>query len=275
MPRTVNRSLLDNAKNNKNDEFYTQFVDIERELKHYKEQFAGKVIYCNCDDPYKSNFFKYFALNFNHLKLKKLVTTYYTRKSKNLELFDSKDSQEKNIKYSHKIIVTEQLPNTNDNLINIEHILHNPKNSFSKLEGNGDFRSNECLTLLKEADIVVTNPPFSLFREYIDTLVKYSKKFLIISPVNALTYKNIYPLIKENKIWVGINLGRGISGFIVPEYYELYGLETKINEYGERIISPNNCMWLTNLNNTKRQEFIPLTKKYIGNEFAYPRYCIC
>jgi len=139
-------------------------------------------------------------------------------------------------------------------------------------KGDGDFRNIENIELLKKADIVVTNPPFSLFREYIDQIIKYEKKFLVIGNINCITYKEIFKLIQNNQAWLGINLGRGISGFIVPKHYELYGTETKINENGERIISPNNCLWLTNLDNSKRHENIPLTKKYYGNEGNYPRY---
>ena len=140
------------------------------------------------------------------------------------------------------------------------------------LKGDGDFRSKESIELLKEADIVVTNPPFSLFREYVDQLIRHEKKFLIIGNINAITYKEIFKLIKENKAWLGINMGRGISGFIVPEHYELYGTETRIDELGNRIISPNNCLWLTNLDTLKRHEDIVLTKKYYGNESEYPYF---
>ena len=139
-------------------------------------------------------------------------------------------------------------------------------------EGDGDFRSKESIDLLKKSDIVVTNPPFSLFRDFISQLDKFKKKFLVISNINAITYKEVFALIKENKVWMGVNMGRGISGFIVPKHYELYGLETKINDLGERIVSPNNCMWLTNLDNAQRHEFIPLTKEYNGNERDYPRF---
>ena len=141
--------------------------------------------------------------------------------------------------------------------------------------GDGDFRSFESIELLKQSDIVVTNPPFSLFREYVRQLINYSKKFLLISNINAITYKEIFTLIQANKIWLGINFGRGISGFIVPEDYELYGTETRTDELSNRIISPNNCLWLTNLDVIRRHEFIPLTKKYYGNESAYPFYDNC
>lgn len=242
MVRKANHSLLDKAKNDKNDEFYTQLVDIESELLNYKEQFKNKIVLCNCDDVKNSNFFKYFVSNFEDLKLKKLICSCYVSDGTQgywYEYTGQKSPDLKKIKY---------------------------------FKGNGDFRNDENQELLKQADIVVTNPPFSLFREYVSQLAKYNKHFLIISNVNAITYKEVYSLIKDNKAWLGINLGRGISGFIVPDTYKLYGLETKINEAGERIVSPNNCMWLTNLNNSKRKEYMVLSKKYRGNEKDYPHY---
>lgn len=139
-------------------------------------------------------------------------------------------------------------------------------------KGDGDFRSVESIELLKQSDIVVTNPLFSLFREYVNQLVKYDKKFLIIGNINAITYKEIFKLIKQNRAWLGINLGRGLSGFIVPEHYELYGTETKIDSSGNKIVSPKNCLWLTNLDTFKRHQDIALTKRYLGNEIEYPRY---
>ena len=144
--------------------------------------------------------------------------------------------------------------------------------TVTQLQGNGDFRSEECIQILEHSDIVVTNPPFSLFREYICQLDSHKKDFLVISNINAITYKEVFPLIRANKAWLGVCFGRGISGFIVPENYELYGTETKIDENGNRIISPNNCMWLTSLDNEKRHQPIELVKKYKGNEDAYPFY---
>lgn len=249
MARNATNKLLQNAKKSKSDEFYTQLCDIESELQHYKSHFINKVIYCNCDDPRSSNFFKYFATNFNELGLKKIITACY--KKQDINLFNND-----NIK---KGFFTEySAPNTP-----IE---------IKEFNGDGDFRSAESIELLKQSDIVVTNPPFSLFREYVEQLVKYEKKFLIIGNINAITYKEIFKLIKENKAWLGINLGRGISGFIVPEHYELYGTEARIDSFGNRIVSPNNCLWLTNLDNFKRHEDIQLTKKYFGNEAEYPKY---
>ncbi|TAG87018.1 MAG: adenosine deaminase [Bacteroidetes bacterium] len=245
------------AKNSKKDEFYTQLSDIERELIYYKEHFKNKVVFCNCDDPRNSNFFKYFADNFENLELKKLLVACYKNQEKNLFI-----QQE-----SENAVFLEYTGNKNENKIyNINEI------GIKYLKGNGDFRSQESIELLKQSDIVVTNPPFSLFREYVEQLIKYEKKFLIIGNINAITYKEIFKLIKENKAWLGINMGRGISGFIVPQYYELYGTEVNIDNFGNKIISPNNCLWLTNLDTFKRHEDIILTKTYCGNEKKYPKF---
>jgi hypothetical protein len=233
--RVVDHTLLDKAKVNKKDEFYTQLIDIEKEMIHYTKHFRGKVVYCNCDNPETSNFWKYFYDNFIELGLKELYATYYGKEAC-FYRYDGKD-----------IIST-------------------------SLQGEGDFRSNECENILEQSDIVVTNPPFSLFREYITQLNTYEKDFLIISNINAITYKEVFPLIQANKIWLGVCFGRGISGFVVPDSYELYGTETLINESGDRIISPNNCMWLTSLDNEKRHQPIKLEKKYDGNEEKYPFY---
>lgn len=247
MTRNINRAFLKNAKINKKDEFYTQMIDIEKELYHYQNHFMGKVILCNCDDVNTSNFFRYFYENFHKLGLKKIICSSY--KSKNPQI-------KSNSGFWYEYTGVENLENKN----------------IKYFEGDGDFRNNENIELLKQADIVVTNPPFSLFREYVEQLVTYDKKFLIIGNVNCITYKEIFKLIQDNKIWLGVHLGRGISGFIIPSYYELYGTETKINENGERIVSPNNCLWLTNLDIENRHKYLTLTKKYYGNELNYPFY---
>ena len=255
MVRKVQHSLLKKAKMNKNDEFYTQFLDIESEMKHYKSHFKNKIVFCNCDDARVSNFFNYFVANFAELGIKKLITVGYKKQSDNS--FDS--SEVESGSYFTYLGTKDETKKPHEN-------------DIIYLNGDGDFRSDESIELLKQSDIVVTNPPFSLFREYVAQLIEYNKQFLIIGNINAITYKEIFTLIKGNKVWLGINLGRGISGFIVPEYYELYGTETKIDNYGNRIVSPNNCLWLTNLDNFKRHEDIPLTKKYYGNEIEYPKY---
>lgn len=247
MARKATNNLLQKAKKLKNDEFYTQIQDIERELHYYKNHFEGKIVYCNCDDPYTSNFFKYFVSNFKELKLKKVIASCFKEQTPNL--FSTKEIE--------KAFFAEY---------------EGEKIAVSYFKGDGDFRSAECIALLKQSDIVVTNPPFSLFREYVAQLVKYDKKFLIIGNINAITYKEIFKLIQENKAWLGIHLGRGISGFIVPQHYELYGTEARIDASGNRIVSPNNCLWLTNLDNFKRHEDIVLTKNYFGNENNYPQY---
>lgn len=245
MARNATNNGLTQARKNKNDEFYTQLCDIESELKHYKHHFKNKVVYCNCDDPRVSNFFQYFVLNFKEMGIKKLMSSCYNEDGKGF--FFAYSGEEENI----------------NTLI---------KDKSVSFKGDGDFRSNESMELLEQCDIVVTNPPFSLFREYVDQLVNHNKKFLIIGNVNAITYKEIFKLIKANNAWLGINLGRGVSGFIVPDHYELYGTEARIDKEGRRIVSPNNCLWLTNLDNFKRHEDIPLTKRYLENETEYPKY---
>lgn len=255
MARIATNKLLQKAKKSKSDEFYTQLCDIESELKHYKTHFKDKIVYCNCDDPRISNFFKYFSINYEELKIKKLLTACYREQSG--DLFGKKN-QDRGFFFEYT--------NTSEEKSKLTQPEIKPFN------GDGDFRSTESIKLLEKSDIVVTNPPFSLFREYVEQLVKHDKKFLIIGNVNAITYKEIFKLIKENKAWLGINLGRGVSGFIVPEHYELYGTEARIDEAGNRIVSPNNCLWLTNLDTFKRHEDILLTKKYFGNEHKYPKY---
>ena len=230
---------LSNAKKAKNDEFYTQLSDIENELKHYKNHFAGKVVYCNCDDARKSNFFRFFQKKFNDYGLKKLVTTSYNE--------DGHGS----------VLVYEGDTNSNGKLDDTEI-------KVSELKGNGDFRSKECIELLKEADIVVTNPPFSLFREYIATLVQYNKKFLVIGNQNAITYKEIFPLIKENKLWTGNNM---VKTFRVPQ---VTNKNCEVLPNGEIIAKFGSICWFTNLDIKKRHEEIILYKKY--NEEEFPKY---
>ena len=255
MARNISHSLLTDAKTNKKDEFYTQLSDIERELKHYKNHFKDKVVLCNCDDPRVSNFFHFFSYNFERFGLKKLIATCY--KSKDADLFSENKSEQ--------AIYLEYTGDKNGNNVpDAEEI------GIKPLKGDGDFRSKECIELLKEADIVVTNPPFSLFREYVAQLIEYDKKFLIVGNINAITYKEIFKLIKENKAWLGVNMGRGISGFIVPKHYELYGSEARVDEDGNRIVATNNCLWLTNLDNPKRHDDIVLYKNYSAEE--YPTY---
>lgn len=243
------------AKSAKNDEFYTILSDIEKELRHYKKHFKNKTVFCNCDDPRISNFFHYFSYNFEQLGLKKLITTCY--KNQNMNLFSENKSKTG--------IYLEYNGDKNQNNI------PNPTEiGISHLKGDGDFRSQECIELLKQSDIVVTNPPFSLFREYVGQLIKYNKKFLIIGNWNAISYKEIFKLIKENKIWIGINSNRNFTGFMVPKHYSLHGTEARIDENGNRIVSSNNTCWFTNLDIDKRHEELILYKTY--NKTEYPTY---
>ncbi len=255
MVRRATNKLLTNAKRAKNDEFYTRLPDIERELLHYRKHFKNKVVFSNCDDPRISKFFQYFSYNFEMLGLKKLITTCY--KNQNRDLFSQHDTE--------KAIYLEYDGDKNQNRVpDPEEI------GIKQLEKDGDFRSEECIELLKQSDIVVTNPPFSLFREYIAQLIKYKKKFLIIGTWNAAKYKGVFKHIMENKLWLGINSNRNFSGFTVPKHYPLDGTEARIDENGDRIVSSNNTCWFTNLDNTKRHEELILYRTY--NENEYPKY---
>lgn len=227
-PTPRNRNLHAASKA-KNDEFYTQLSDIEKELKHYKEHFKGKVVFCNCDDPKWSNFYKFFALNFKEFGLKKLITTHFDKEKPTYKLIIDEDSY-------------------------LEIMNDDKKPEPIPLEQNGDFRSPESIELLKEADIVVTNPPFSLFREYIAQLVEYDKQFIVIGSQNAITYKEIFKLIKDNRLWLGCTLPKE---FIKPDGY--------VQKFG-------NIGWFTNLSNKKRNEEMILYKTYEGNESDYPKY---
>jgi hypothetical protein len=271
MAKVLNKNLH-KAHNAKKDEFYTQLVDIEKELKHYKSQFRGKVVYCNCDDPYESNFFKYFASNFNALGLKKLVTTSYSGSpivGGQLPLFEVAGSKGKQ---PLKIEIKEVPDVDKDGAINLDdvkYLLKHDKNTATPLRGSGDFRSEECIKLLKEADIVVTNPPFSLFREYVAQLMEYKKKFLILGDQNAITYKETFGYIKDDKMWLGYDNG-GTKWFQVPDDYDIQ-TESRIKiEDGIKYFSMGRIMWFTNLDTTKRHEDITLYKKYTQKEF--PKY---
>ena len=273
--KSLNKNLQD-ANKNKNDEFYTQFVDIDKELQNYKEYFKDKVVYCNCDDPYESNFFKFFALYFNFWGIKKLIATCYIGSpiaNKELILFDDESIENKTARAPHKIEITE-IPDMNNDgtvdLIDVQLLLASDRNHLTRLKGDGDFRSEECIELLKEADIVVTNPPFSLFREYVAQLVEYDKKFLIIGNQNAISYKEIFPYIKENKVWLGISIHSGDREFKVPEYYPLEAAGTRIDDKGNKYIRVKGVRWYTNMDYEKRHEDLILYKKY--NEKDYPKY---
>ncbi|MEK3936934.1 MULTISPECIES: adenine-specific methyltransferase EcoRI family protein [Sporosarcina] len=274
MTRKATNKYLHKAKKSKSDEFYTLYSDIQKEVEAYLEYnpdvFRNKVVYCNCDDPYESNFFRYFVLNFKRIGLKKLITTSYKPSpvaNTQLELFSDDESLTELYDHLPKVtanrfIINEVGDIDGDNEFNLKDVAlqlkKNKQNEWMPLEGDGDFRSEESIALLRQSDIIVTNPPFSLFREYVQQLVDYNKEFLIIGNINAISYKEVFPLIKENKIWLGTGMGRWISGFIVPDSYELYGTEARIDEEGNRIVSTNNCLWLTNLDHGKRHQELPL-----------------
>lgn len=247
------------ANTAKKDEFYTQLSDIEKELVHYREYFRDKVVFCNCDDPYESNFFKYFALNFNALGLKKLIATCYDGSpiaQQELPLFADDNNEPK--KKAYKVEISE-VPDLDGNgatdLTDVQLLLkssdHNVK---AELKGNGDFRSQECIELLKQADIVVTNPPFSLFREYLALLIQFKKLFLIIGNVNAISYKETFALIKENKLWMGVSIHSGDREFRVPDSYPLNAAGQRVDEKGNKYIRVKGVRWFTNMDYPQRHE---------------------
>lgn len=242
---------LRKASTAKKDEFYTQLSDIENELKHYKKHFKGKVVYCNCDDPRVSNFFHYFSFNFEKLGLKKLITTCY--KNQNMDLFSTNDAEQ-------AIYLEYEGDKNNNNVPDIEEIGVKP------LKGDGDFRSQECIELLKQADIVVTNPPFSLFREYVAQLIEHDKKFIIVGHQNAISYKDIFKLIKEDKMWLGYGFKGGAAHFI-NSHYEDYASAA---DHKEGMIRVSGVTWFTNLDISKRHEDLILYKEYSPDE--YPRF---
>lgn len=243
--------LLNRAAKAKKDEFYTQLSDIERELRHYKSQFKDQVVYCNCDDPRVSNFFHYFSYNFEKLGLKKLISSCY--KNQNMDLFSQNDAEQ-------AIYLVYEGDKNRNNIPDPEEI------GIRHFRGDGDFRSKESIELLKQADIIVTNPPFSLFQEYVIQLAKYDKKFLIIGHQNAITYKDIFPLIRDNKMWLGYGFKRNMAHFINPNY-EDYAADT---DHKEGMIRVSGVQWFTNLDVNKRHEELILYKKYSPEE--YPKY---
>lgn len=250
----VNKSLNKNlhaAKSSKKDEFYTQLSDIEKELKHYKDHFKGKVVLCNCDDPRVSNFFHYFSHNFEGLGLKKLITTCY--KNQNRDLFSEHTSENAIYLEYHGDRDGNKVPDP-------EEI------GIVPLKGDGDFRSDESIELLKQADIVVTNPPFSLFREYVEQLIRYEKKFLIVGHMNALHYQEIFKLFKENRMWLGNGFENGNAYFKTPDG-ERYGSGVYNPETG--LVKFRNVSWFTNLEHQKRHEELILYKKYNAEEFPH------
>lgn len=274
-----NNKNLSKANKAKKDEFYTQLVDIENELRHYKAFFKGKVVLCNCDDPFESNFVKYFAMNFNALGLKKLTATCYATSPvmySQLTFFGEPEPMGiiSEGKKPYKIEITEVHDENDDGAIDLddfETMLRN--NPPELLKCDGDFRSDECIELLKEADVVVTNPPFSLFREYVAQLIEYDKKFIIIGNQNAITYKEIFPLIKENRIWLGASIHSGDREFRVPDNYPLQAAGFRIDENNIKYIRVKGIRWFTNIDYPKRHEDLILYKHYTPGEYLkYDNY---
>ncbi len=261
-------SNLHDSSRNKQDEFYTNLQLIEDELRHYRTHFRGKCVLCNCDDPYESNFFKYFAMNFNALGLKRLTATCYAYScvaGKEIDLFSQRT------KTPHKLVINEVGDVNGDgriDLADVEWLIKNDRNVLSRLKGDGDFRSKECVKLLEEADIVVTNPPFSLFREYVAQLMAHGKQFLILGNMNAVTYREIFLLIRDNKVWLGNKAGH--FWFKVPENYEEKATDFKIDENGQKWRRMGNICWFTNLDIQKRHEELVLFRNYSPE--AYPKY---
>jgi len=288
-------SNLHDSSRNKQDEFYTNLQLIEDELKHYRAHFKGKRVLCNCDDPYESNFFKYFAMSFNSLGLKSLTATCYATSPvvyTQLDLFGNDFNAEaqsrrgggrvssrvsavgrssRDRRQPYKIVINEVTDVNGDgriDLADVEWLIKNRKNVLTKLKGDGDFRSPECVALLDEADIVVTNPPFSLFREYMALLMEHGKQFLIVGNMNAVTYREIFPLIRDNKVWLGNKSGH--FWFKVPDSYEEKVTDFKIDENGQKWRRMGNICWFTNLDIEKRHEKMTLFRHYSPEE--YPTY---
>ena len=272
-------SGLSNATKAKKDEFYTQLTDIEKEMRYYRAHFKGKTVFCNCDDPFESNFFKYFVLNFNKLELKKLIATCYATSpiaNQQLTLFDVIGGEEENRDKPYKAIVTTVYDKTADggvDMFDVAELFKSGENELTELAGDGDFRSKECLELLDEADIVVTNPPFSLFRDYVATLMEHKKKFIIIGNVNAITYKEVFPLIMNNKIWIGASIHSGDRAFYVPDDYPLNASGCGVDADGRKFIRVKGVRWWTNIDYRQRHEELILVKKYSPENYSsYDNY---
>lgn len=267
---------LSKAKDAKKDEFYTTYEVIQAEINHYEDKFKGKTVLCNCDDPFESNFCKFFLRNFNYLGLKRLICTSYSNSpviGQQLTLFDWMD--EPVVAGNGYVMDIREVPMANGRGVSdddIDVLLKSRKRGVKKLKGDGDFRSEECIEYLKQSDIVVTNPPFSLFRDYVEQLITYQKDFLIIGNVNAITYKEIFPLIKDNKLWLGASIHSGDRMFYVPADYPLHAAGCGIDENGRKYIRVKGVRWFTNLDYTMRHEKLVLYKKYYGNEEDYPKY---
>ena len=259
---------LKNANKNKNDEFYTSLEDIEKEMKYYKKYFENKTVFCNCDDPYERNF--------NSLKLNKLICTCYDKSpimGEQLSLFELGYEIPNRNKKAYKIVIKEVLDVNNDgavDLTDVTALIKNQKNTLTQLKGDGDFRSEECIELLKDSDVVVTNPPFSLFREFVELLVSYKKDFLIIGNVNSITYKDFFALLKGNKVWMGASIHSGDREFRVPDSYPLNASSCRVDSNGKKYIRVKGVRWWTNLDYKERHEKLILYKHY--NSIDYPDY---
>jgi len=283
--KTSLNSNFHKAHKAKKDEFYTQLIDIEKELKHYKKQFEGKVVYCNCDDPFESNFFKYFATNFNALGLKRLIATSYKPSpiaNTQLGLFggvkNPTTTKGRPKATANKFIINEVHDLDGDGAFDLRDIAiqlkANKNNEWAPIDGDGDFRSEESIELLKQADIVVTNPPFSLFRDYVAQLIEHNKKFLILGDQNAVTYKETFKLVQGNKLWLGYDNG-GTKWFQVPMDYDIPTETRKKIVDGIQYFSMGRIMWFTNLDTEKRHQEMTLYKKYSPEEFSkYDNYDI-
>lgn len=245
---------LNHAARARKDEFYTQLTDIEKELRHYRTLFRNKTVLCNCDDPRVSNFFKYFTINFEALGLKRVIATCY--KSNTPDLFSNNEAEQ-------AVYQIYEGDKNGNRRVDLEEI------NVLPLRGDGDFRSLECVELLKQADIVCTNPPFSLFREYLAQLVKYDKKFLIIGNVNAITYKEVFPLIVSERMWLGQSIHSGDRKFNVPDDYPLNASGCGIDEDGRKFIRVKGVRWFTNLDYKERHEPLPLYKRYTPEEYSH------
>ena len=258
------------------DEWYTQLTDIEVELRHYRDQFKGKVVLCNCDDPYESNFFKYFAMNFNHLGLKRLITTCYAGSpisGRQLPLLETAGLRDAKAPREPYIVVISEVPDLNADgaidLTDVEHLLRNNANAMTPLAGGGDFRSPECVALLDQADIVVTNPPWSLIRDFIPLIAKHKKQFLVIGDQNFITYREIFEQIMANNLWFGYDNG-GTKWFRVPGDYDIKTETRKKVVDGVKYFSMGRVYWFTNMDTTKRHEPMTLFKRYKPGD--YPTY---
>ena len=277
MPGNAN---LNAAAKAKKDEFYTRLEDIELELRHYRSHFENKVVFCNCDDPFESNFFKYFALNFNRLGLKKLIATSYHDSpiaGTQLSMIEGGENVIQPKRKSYKAEVTQVRDATGNggiDMTDVAQLFYNGENKLTPLRGDGDFRSQECLDLLDEADIVCTNPPFSLFREFVSTLISHQKSFIIIGNLNAIHYKEVFPLIRDNELWLGASIHSGDRAFYAPDDYPLEAAGCGIDEAtGRKFIRVKGVRWFTNLDIRHRHEELILVKRYSPDEYlSYANY---